>query len=518
MFLAVPLSFAALIFFSNLPVYFRYPVSAVIASVGAFVALVPYNGRPIDKWIVIFIKALTNPTQRIWIKEPQIPDFLNIVLQEPERRKESSEPEMTRQDRAKLIDYLRQLPKGQVSPMDVREQQALTRLGLTSEGAGEGKLPSAIFWGTTQGEKIAAAKSKRRVAIPEPEPAGRFKVSKEAVSAEELRQTMGQSLPGLKPASAGIGVRISPHLKQYALPGLERRLHAKAKQEYREQPKEPSVQLASEANFAIENVIPIKTTARQVRLVHGVAKTRARKLHFAPPPGFDLSDLPVRGEARFEISEELKRRYDREEEEKVSQLSVQEEPMAQAKGEDGAGFGGFLKSAFSQAKSAFSDSHVNAHPARAATPKASKSLFKPAVIASHSGAVFPKVSLKQEKRDEIDSSVSLNAQKVVGRPTEASVLNKAQIIPLTDKANVISGVVADIDEIPVEGVIVIIRDTNGIPVRALKTNKLGQFLSATPLSPGNYSLEVEGEVGQFDPVSIILTDKVIEPLMIKAKQ
>lgn len=517
-FLSIPLSVAALIFFSTLPVYFRFTVSAVIAGIGSFVALVPYNGRPVDKWIVIFIKAVTSPTQRIWIKEPQIPEFLKIILQEPERRREPKEPEMTRQDREKLIDYLRLLPKGQVSPLDVREQQSLVRLGLTSEGAGKGKLPSAIFWGTTQGEKIEAARFKKKVEAPQTQPTTRFKPSKGTVSAEELRQTMGQSLPGLKPVTAGIGVRISPHLKPYALPGLERRLHAKAKLEANEEIKVPRVQIASEANFSIENVIPITTPSRQIRLVHGVNKTRARKLHFAPPPGFDLSDLPVRGEARFEISEELKRRYDREEKEKMLQLNEQTEPGWEVKREDGSGFGGFFKSAFSQAKSVLSDAGGNARRARAAVPKTSKSLQKPTVIAKHTGVLFPKASLKQEQRGQMDSEVSLNTQKVVGIPTEAATLNKAQIIPLTDKPNVISGVVVDIDETPIDGVIVIIRDANGIPVRALKTSRLGQFLSATPLTPGNYSFEVEGGVGQFDPVSIILTDKIIEPLMIKARK
>lgn len=514
-FLAVPLGIAALIFYSPLPVYFRFVTSGLIAIVGAFVALVPYNGRPIDKWILVFFKAVTNPTQRIWRKENRIPDFLAIILEEPVVRKEP-ETEFSRQDREKLFEYLRTLPKGQVSPMDVREQLALERLGLTREGAGEGKLPPSIFWGTTQGDRVVESKLESKIA-KEGMPVAEIKVGKGAVSAKELRGLMGHSLPGLKPLPAGVGVKISGHIKHYALPGLEKRLHTQVKASTQTPPKPPRVQLASEANFSVENVIPITTVSRQVRLVHGVPRARARKLHFAPPPGFDLSDLPIRGESRFEISEELKKRYEREEQAKMQLLNEQIAVEQKPKREERSGFEHMFSSALSQAKSIMTGAGIKGQSDKVGIPKIKKTFQKPAVIAKHIGDIFPQASLKEEKREKIDSRVSLTSDKVVGRPTDADLLSKAQMVPLTDKPNVISGFVASSDETPLEGVVVIVRDANGIPVRALKTNKLGQFLSVTPLAPGNYSLEVGEEEQNFEPVSIILTDKVIEPLMIKAK-
>lgn len=516
-FLAIPLGLAALIFFSNLPTYFRFITSGLIAIVGAFIALVPYSGRSIDKWIIVFFKAVTSPTQRVWRKEIKTPDFLEILLEEPEVRKEPGEKEFTRQDREKLFEYLRQMPRGQVSPMDVREQLAIERLDLSYEGAGEGKLPTPIFWGIAKGDK--SAENKTLGVIKEvPRPESEIKLPKGVVSAKELRHTMGHSLPGLESqaTAAGVGVRISPHIKHYALSGLEKRLHAQvmAKSPVRVSP--PAIQLASESNFSIENVIPITTISRRVKLVHGIPRARARKLHFAPPPGFDLSDLPIRGEARFEISEELKRRYDREEQAKMQALNDQIVSEEQPKKKGPSGFEHMFSSAISQAKSIVTGGGLKIQGNEVAVPKAKTTLQKPAVIAKHITDVFPRASLKVEQREKIDSRLSVSSEKVVTRPTNADLLAKAQFLPLTDKPNVISGVVTLADESPLEGVIVIVRDTNGIPIRALKTNKLGQFLSVTPLTSGNYSLDVEGEEQNFEPISIILTDKVIEPLMIKA--
>ena len=39
-------------------------------------AFVPINGMKFDKWIVVFIKAITSPSRRIWYKEEKVLSFL----------------------------------------------------------------------------------------------------------------------------------------------------------------------------------------------------------------------------------------------------------------------------------------------------------------------------------------------------------------------------------------------------------------------------------------------------------
>jgi len=95
---------------------------------------------------------------------------------------------------------------------------------------------------------------------------------------------------------------------------------------------------------------------------------------------------------------------------------------------------------------------------------------------------------------------------------------KQQQLALTTFPNVINGVVNDSTGNYLEGVIAVIYDQEGLPVRALKTNKLGQFSGATPLPNGVYNLELEKESFIFDVLQIELDGQVLPPLVIGAKR
>ncbi len=90
-------------------------------------------------------------------------------------------------------------------------------------------------------------------------------------------------------------------------------------------------------------------------------------------------------------------------------------------------------------------------------------------------------------------------------------------VALTTFPNVINGIVKDKQNNYLEGVVAVIYDKEGLPVRALKTNKLGQFTSSTPLPNGTYTLELEKDDFTFDVLQIELTGEVLPPLQITAK-
>lgn len=90
-------------------------------------------------------------------------------------------------------------------------------------------------------------------------------------------------------------------------------------------------------------------------------------------------------------------------------------------------------------------------------------------------------------------------------------------VALTTFPNVINGIVKDTQENFLEGVVVVIYDKDGLPVRALKTNKLGQFTGSTPLANGAYTLEIEKDNFSFDVLQIELTGEVLPPLQITSK-
>jgi hypothetical protein len=90
---------------------------------------------------------------------------------------------------------------------------------------------------------------------------------------------------------------------------------------------------------------------------------------------------------------------------------------------------------------------------------------------------------------------------------------------LPQTPNLITGVVKDPQKKILPNIIMTIKDKNGVPIRALKTNKLGQFITATPISNGTYYLETEDPLKRyvFDIAEITLSGKVFLPIEIIAK-
>ncbi len=58
-----------IIFYSlPLPFFFKYPLAGIAVAIGAGTAFLPIQGRPMDKWIIAFIKSIYSPTQYVWQK------------------------------------------------------------------------------------------------------------------------------------------------------------------------------------------------------------------------------------------------------------------------------------------------------------------------------------------------------------------------------------------------------------------------------------------------------------------
>ncbi|OGD87495.1 hypothetical protein A2870_04060 [Candidatus Curtissbacteria bacterium RIFCSPHIGHO2_01_FULL_41_11] len=507
--LAIPMSLAAAIFFSSLPSLLRYPFSGVIALFAFFAALVPINGRPLDKWLVSFIKAVTSPTQRLWVKEPKIPEFLNIVIS-PSPQEEKVPETITSQGRERLRAYLRSLPKGTYTPFDVKEQIAVERLGLQPGQLApggfstQGTLPPPIIWPTTTGAgryvytgpsvpQVSAAPGLSMSQMPAGSTTPRLQLD------EQYEGSMEEALPPTAPTRTAAAPKITLHAKPYALPGLEKKLQKKTKAEHIElAPTAPLVkaQIASETNPAVENVISIRTPDRKIKLIHGVGQTRVRKLHFAPPEGFDLSKMPIRGEKRFEISQELKSRF-------TVDNDLFEEKQAPAPP--------VVLPTAPQTVSYTPENPEFKQSSQAPMPDKIHFIPKNKVVQPTTG-----VTLKKDEAENLEAKISVGGEKTPHIPLSGTT-GRAQIVPLTNTPNVISGIVTDQEGNPVESAILIIKDSTGIPVRALKTNKLGQFLSATPLNDGPYSIEVESDEKNFDAMSLMLAGKIIDPLQIKSK-
>ncbi|MCL5433149.1 MAG: PrgI family protein [Patescibacteria group bacterium] len=87
--------------------------------------------------------------------------------------------------------------------------------------------------------------------------------------------------------------------------------------------------------------------------------------------------------------------------------------------------------------------------------------------------------------------------------------------PITpDVPNLITGIVKDPRGNVLPGILIEVKDKDGNPVRAFKTNGLGQFASATPLLNGTYTVAFEDPKGKnkFDIVELVVSGEIISPL------
>ena len=471
--LAIPASIGGIIFFSGLPDIIKYPLSGLFVGFGLLIALVPFGGRPFHKWIMAFFKAILSPTQRIWIKEEKIPEFLEIITNTvPAASFESQN--FDEKSKEKLMAYLKTLPKGgKQSSLDVSEQIALQNLHFDWQGkTAEGKLPPPIVW--PSGEDLTPKTSAFSDSLPQ-------------IEQQPSIQTSGRPQPSYQKKPA-ILPKVSSHAKPYVLSGIEARLKGK------HQDIKTTSRLASETNFATENIIPIITPDMHIKLLHGIGKVRVRKLHFAPPLGFDLSKLPIRGEKQFEISKELKSRFHLSrdvlyqnpqvilpKDEEKPQIKTQNPVSASIKTQD-SDFGRKYQEPLAVQPQMV---HLKKQPAR--------------------------------KQQEIGDSRLVTNFPQSPDQSEAILAQMAQMVPLTNKPNVISGIVLGSQNTPLAGAILVIRDETGIPVRALKSNRLGQFLSATPLPKDSYQIEIDAENENFEPVALVLNNEVLKPIEIRAK-
>ncbi len=94
-------------------------------------------------------------------------------------------------------------------------------------------------------------------------------------------------------------------------------------------------------------------------------------------------------------------------------------------------------------------------------------------------------------------------------------LSKSVGLPITpDVPNLITGIVKDPRGNVLPNMLIEVKDRDGNPVRAFKTNNLGQFASATPLLTGTYTISFEDPAGKnnFDTVEINANGEILLPI------
>lgn len=131
-----------------------------------------------------------------------------------------------------------------------------------------------------------------------------------------------------------------------------------------------------------------------------------------------------------------------------------------------------------------------------------------------------KVRGLKEFREEIPEEVPEAREPEKPKPPEKPKIPekpKPEEIPSLkiDIPNVINGVVKDKEGKLLPGMMVVVEDEDGDPVRALKTNKLGQFPISTPLPNGNYTVRVESKERKFSPVKVTCDGSILKAIVFR---
>lgn len=150
------------------------------------------------------------------------------------------------------------------------------------------------------------------------------------------------------------------------------------------------------------------------------------------------------------------------------------------------------------------------------TPLSTLSVSKPPEVAP-----TPPISQAPSRLDqsEITQTIVPKTASPQSLPSSSMANISSPTTPTTPKtANTLTGVVHTSTNNPLENVIIEILDQSDTPIRATKTNKLGQFFSSTPLRNGVYSVSIEAD--GFHPSLLTLQARgdIIEPLYIELKQ
>ena len=132
------------------------------------------------------------------------------------------------------------------------------------------------------------------------------------------------------------------------------------------------------------------------------------------------------------------------------------------------------------------------------------------------------IQINSEYQKVKDQVISIEGSPEGNIPSYAKDISQMQAtdVPTLNKPNVLWGFVKDINGKPLSDMVVIVKNLRGEPVRATKTNELGQFILSTPLNNGKYSAEISSSTKKdvsFDIVSLEASGNVIPPIEFQGK-
>lgn len=104
---------------------FSLPLAGIFWFLGFALAFIPIQERPLDRWLLAFIKSIYSPTQFAWKKMPPEIEILSRPLSS--QKKQTTHLSHYQDSRKKLKKYLSTLPLPLEEELDQKENEVLSR-------------------------------------------------------------------------------------------------------------------------------------------------------------------------------------------------------------------------------------------------------------------------------------------------------------------------------------------------------------------------------------------------------
>ena len=554
----------AYVSYSTVVGIFKLPLVLFFVILGIGLAFVPIQERGMDEWFMNFVAAMYSPTQRVWRKEPVIPqaflyDQIDVVKQELI----ALAPTSSRRKLEKFLEY--GVSEEEIDPLDIPEREYIMKVKqafavpeisarhvpapppvpvsvAVEESpivedtspvqefprAGESEEQGPFVSGTPEQEDKTAEASFSKGTEPEIKQPVEVEQREEIsvnIPVEEKKaetQTKIDQLP--KPLPEKIAVPQPPKIpvvqsqtsqENYMSVTLMTPDRHSGRRFNRLLPSEGDIilpirgekVLRTAAEQEIEEDISEKARKLQT-LLHQLRRGGLGKIPeapkesaiFSPPAGMlkkYVEEAPP--ETVFPETmpkEEVPKKLDEEAKAAVARLKAENERLNR----EIEGLREDIKD--SKQKSIETGEQENLlrelEAKKGRTETDYKSLYKQ----------IAELQNKLKQRREVSSGDS-SAPSVKDYKTASRLL--------TTNPNVISGIVKDPEGNMMDDLLLMVKDQRGDPVRAFKTNGLGEFILTTPLDNGMYTIEVSAVndlAFSFDIISVEAKGEVIPPIEI----
>lgn len=165
--LAVAVVIAFIIYKTNLIGIVKWPLIFIVVGLGAMIAFVPIEERPLDHWIKTFFKNIYKPTKFFWKKANKIPDFFNYKITSTNNEFFAPDINLNPARKQRIFEYLKSIPEEEknVNQFDLEEKQRVS--AVLSEFDKVEVAPSEINIEIQEQEKPNLQTRVRKLKAPE---------------------------------------------------------------------------------------------------------------------------------------------------------------------------------------------------------------------------------------------------------------------------------------------------------------------------------------------------------------